>query len=162
MVPVGGRACILCRRHKKRCVVDGSAINRRLRTKKDTVVSREGSQKRRSRESPEEPDGRSQKRRRLNQRPMIIESDDESVDPRTEGLAQKAATEWTVGLLGQRVEKVERQLEKMERQITTVHDVFVQLLERDLVWRPRSQVERSRSAGQEAEHRTDVCVLKQE
>ena len=27
MVPVGGQACIVCRKHKKQCVVDSNAIN---------------------------------------------------------------------------------------------------------------------------------------
>ena len=62
MVPVGGRACIICQKHKKQCVVNGNAINRRSQTKKTTDVSWEGSRKRWSRESSEEPDGRSQKR----------------------------------------------------------------------------------------------------
>ena len=144
MVPIGGRACIVCQKHKKQCVVDGNAINRRSWTKKTTDVSREGSRKRQSRESLEEPDGRSQKRRRVYRRPIVIESDDESDEPRTERFARKAATEWSNGLMEQR-------MDKLEKQMGTLSNLVIQLLERDLVLQPRSRAESSRGAGKEVE-----------
>ena len=48
---------------------------------------RERSQKRQSRESSEEPDGRSQKQQRVHWKPIIIESDDKSDELRTERFA---------------------------------------------------------------------------
>ena len=131
MVPVGGRACIVCRKHKKQCVVDGNAINRRSRAKKSTDVSQEGSRKRRSRESSEEPVGRSQKWRRVHRKSIVIESNDESVELRTERFAQKAATEWSNGLLEQR-------MDKLEWQMGALSNLVIQLLERDLVLQPQS------------------------
>ena len=144
MVPVGGRACIVCRKHKKQCVVDGNAINRRSRAKKGTDVSWEGSQKQRSRESSEEPDGRSQKWRRVYQKPIVIESNDESDEPRMERLVRKVATEWSNGLL-------EQQMDKLEQQMGVLSNLVIQLLERDLVLQPRSRAESVRGAGKEAE-----------
>ena len=110
MVPIGGQACIVCRKHKKQCVVDGNVINRRSQAKKSMDVSQEGSRKRRSRESSEEPDGRSQKQRRVHRKLIVIESDDESDEPRMEWFARKAVTEWSNGLLEQRMDKLERQM----------------------------------------------------
>ena len=43
VVPVGGWACIICRKHKKQCMVDGNVINQRSQAKKNTDVSQEGS-----------------------------------------------------------------------------------------------------------------------
>ena len=144
MVPVGGRACIVCRKHKKQCVVDSNAINQRSRAKKDMDASREGSQKRRSRESSEEPDSRSQKRRRVQRKPIIIESNDKLDEPRTERFARKAATEWSNSLM-------EQWMDKLEWQMGVLSNLVIQLLERDLVLQPRSRAESVRGAGKEAE-----------
>ena len=131
MVPVGGWACIICWKHKKQCMVDGNVINRRLRTKKTMDVSWEGSCKHRSRESLEEPDGRLQKRRWVNRKAIIIESNSESDELRTERFAWKAVTEWSNGLLEQR-------MDKLECQMGALSNLVIQLLERDLVLQPRS------------------------
>ena len=62
---------------------------------------------------------------------IVIESDDESDEPRTERLARKAATEWSNGLMEQR-------MDKLERQMGALSNLVIQLLERDLVLQPRS------------------------
>ena len=136
---------MVCRRFKKPCVVDGSAINRR--SKKDTEASREGSRKRRSRESSGEPESRAPKRRRLRRETIIIESDDESDGSRTEKFARKAAKEWTIGLLGQKFERMEEENGRLKQQVSTLQSLVIRLLEQELVWRP----ERVRSAGEGAE-----------
>ena len=136
---------MVCRRFKKPCVVDGNAINRR--TKKDIEASQEGSRKQRSWESSGEPESQAQKRQRLRHETIIIESDDESDGPRAEQFARKAAKEWTVRLLGQKVKKILEEKERLEWQVSTLQSLVIRLLEQELVWRP----ERVRSAGEGAE-----------
>ena len=143
VVPVGGRACTICRKHKEQCMVNGNAINRCSRAKKNTDGSREGSQKHRSRESSEEPDGRSQKWRRVQRKPIVIESNDESDELRMERFAQKAATEWSNGLMEQR-------MDKLEWQMGALSNLVIQLLRgtwccsRDREWRVFKVWERKR------------------
>ena len=134
LVPVGGslRACVVCCWFKKPCVVDGNALNQR--SKKDAEVSQEGSRKQRSRESSGELESRAQKRRRLRRETIIIESDDKSDEPRAERFARKAAKEWTVGLLGQKVEKMEEENGQLKQQVSTLQSLVIQLLEQELVW----------------------------
>ena len=51
-----------------------------------------------------------------------------------ERFAQKAATEWSNGLMEQR-------MDKLERQMGVLSNLVIQLLERDLVLQPQSQAE---------------------
>ena len=62
----------------------------------------------------------------MNQKSIIIESNDKLDEPRTERLAWKAVTEWSNGLL-------EQQMDKLEWQMGALSNLVIQLLERDLV-----------------------------
>ena len=78
---------------------------------------------------------------------IVIESDDESDEPRAERFARKAATEWTTGLLGQKVEKMEEENGQLKQQVFMLQSLVIRLLEQELVWRP----ERVRGVGEGAE-----------
>ena len=131
MVPIGGRACIICWKHKKQCVVNGNVINQCSQVKKNTDGSWEGSWKCWSRESSEEPDGRLQKQQRVQWKLIVIESIDKLDEPRTERFAWKAAMEWLNGLM-------EQWMDKLEWQMGALSNLVIQLLERDLVLQLRS------------------------
>ena len=92
-------------------------------------VSWEGSWKCQSRESSEEPDGRSQKQQQVHQKLIVIESNDELDEPRTERFVQKVAMEWSNSLMEQR-------MDKLEHQMGALSNLVIQLLERDLVLQP--------------------------
>ena len=64
-----------------------------------------------------------------------------------ERFARKAAREWTTGLLGQKVEKMEEENGRLKHQVFTLQSLVIRLLEQELVWR----LERVRGAGEGVE-----------
>ena len=84
----------------------------------------------------------------MNWKPIIIESNNESDELRTERFAWKVAMEWSNSLLEQR-------MDKLEWQMGVLSNLVIQLLERDLVLQPRSRVESVQGAGKEAEKGTE-------